>query len=198
GKGMGSEILINVTREETRVGLLDGGQVVEFYVERKRDASLLGNIYKGKVVKILPGMQSAFVDIGLEKAAFLYVADIKADTDEYAPLFKDEEKDNPIGLIPRRCRSEMPIEEIIQEGQELLVQVSKAPIGSKGARVTSYITLPGRYLVLMPNVEHIGISRRISDEEERARLKAIVENIKPEGFGLIIRTASEDSVEEDI
>jgi ribonuclease G len=195
---LGSEILINVTRGETRVALLEGGQVVEFYVERKRDESILGNIYKGKVVKILPGMQSAFVDIGLEKAAFLYVADIKADTDEYAPLFEDEEKDNPIGLIPRRCRSEMPIEEIIQEGQELLVQVSKAPIGSKGARVTSYITLPGRYLVLMPNVEHIGISRRISDEEERARLKVIVENIKPEGFGLIIRTASEDSIEEDI
>lgn len=195
---MGSEILINVTRGETRVALLEGGQVVEFYVERKRDESILGNIYKGKVVKILPGMQSAFVDIGLEKAAFLYVADIKADTDEYAPLFEDEEKDNSLELVPRRCRSEMPIEEIIQEGQELLVQVSKAPIGSKGARVTSYITLPGRYLVLMPNVEHVGISRRISDEDERSRLKAIVEDLQPGGFGLIIRTASEDSTEEDI
>ncbi len=195
---MGSEILINVTREETRVGLLEGGQVVEFYVERKRDASLLGNIYKGKIVKILPGMQSAFVDIGLEKAAFLYVADIKADTDEYAPLFEDEDKEVSIEVIPRRCRSEMAIEEIIQEGQELLVQVSKAPIGSKGARVTSYITLPGRYLVLMPNVEHVGISRRISNEDERNRLKKFVEEIKPEGYGLIIRTASEDSSEEDI
>jgi ribonuclease G len=196
---MGSEILINVTRGETRVALLEGGQVVEFYVERKRDASLVGNIYKGKVVKILPGMQSAFVDIGLEKAAFLYVADIKADTDEYAPLFEEEEKGgNALELIPRKCRSEMTIEEIIQEGQEFLVQVSKDPIGSKGARVTSYITLPGRYLVLMPNVEHIGISRRISDEEERNRLKAIVERIKPPGYGLIIRTASEDSTEEDI
>lgn len=195
---MGSEILINITREETRVGLLEGGQVVEFYVERKREASLLGNIYKGKIVKILPGMQSAFVDIGLEKAAFLYVADIKADTDEYAPLFEDEEKENSLEVISRRCRSEMPIEEIIQEGQELLVQVSKAPIGSKGARVTSYITLPGRYLVLMPNVEHVGISRRISNEEERNRLKKFVEEIKPAGYGLIIRTASEDSSEEDI
>jgi ribonuclease G len=101
-------------------------------------------------------------------------------------------------VIPRKCRSEMTIEEIIQEGQDFLVQVSKDPIGSKGARVTSYITLPGRYLVLMPNVEHIGISRRISDEEERNRLKAIVEKIKPPGYGLIIRTASEDSTEEDI
>jgi ribonuclease G len=195
---MGSEILINVTRGETRVALLEGGQVVEFYVERKRDASLVGNIFKGKVVKILPGMQSAFVDIGLEKAAFLYVADIKADTDEYAPLFEEEEKENSLEVISRRCRSEMTIEEIIQEGQEFLVQVSKDPIGSKGARVTSYITLPGRYLVLMPNVEHIGISRRISDEEERNRLKGIVERIKPPGYGLIIRTASEDSAEEDI
>ena len=194
---MGSEILINVTRGETRVTLLESGQVVEFYVERKRDASLVGNIFKGKVVKILPGMQSAFVDIGLEKAAFLYVADIKADTDEYAPLF-EEDKDNSLEVISRKCRSEMTIEEIIQEGQEFLVQVSKDPIGSKGARVTSYITLPGRYLVLMPNVEHIGISRRISDEEERNRLKAIVESIKPSGFGLIIRTASEGSTEEDI
>jgi len=120
---MGSEILINVTREETRVGLLEGGQVVEFYVERKRDASLVGNIYKGRVVKILPGMQSAFVDIGLEKAAFLYVADIKADTDEYAPLFEDEDKGNSIDLVSRKSRCEITIEEIIQEGQELLVQV---------------------------------------------------------------------------
>jgi ribonuclease G len=195
---MDSEILINVTRDETRVGLVEGGQVVEFYVERKRDASLVGNIYKGKIVKILPGMQSAFVDIGLEKAAFLYVADIQVDTDEYAPLFEDEEKENSLEVIPRRCRSEMSIEEIVQEGQELLVQVSKGPIGSKGARVTSYITLPGRHLVLMPNVEHIGISRRISNEDERNRLKAIVENIKPQGYGLIIRTASEHSTEEDI
>jgi ribonuclease G len=193
-----SEILINVTGGETRVALLEGGQVVEFYVERRRDASLVGNIYKGKVVKILPGMQSAFVDIGFEKAAFLYVADIKADTDEYAPLFEDGEKDNSIELIPRRGRSEMTIEDIIQEGQEILVQVSKDPIGSKGARVTSYITLPGRYLVLMPDVDHIGISRRISREEERNRLKAIVESIKPPCYGLIIRTASEDSTEEDI
>src|SRR5512147_207566 len=99
---MGSEILINVTHGETRVALLEGGQVVEFYVERLRDASLVGNIYKGKVVKILPGMQSAFVDIGLEKAAFLYVADIKADTDEYAPFFEEEEKENTLGgVIPK-------------------------------------------------------------------------------------------------
>ncbi|MEW6675883.1 MAG: Rne/Rng family ribonuclease [Nitrospirota bacterium] len=195
---MDSEILINVTREEIRASLLEGGQVVEFYVERKRDASLVGNIYKGRVVKILPGMQSAFVDIGLEKAAFLYVADIHADIEEYAPFLEEEEKDNSIDLISKRGRTELPIDELIQEGQEILVQVSKDPIGSKGARVTSYITLPGRYLVLMPNVEHIGISRRIYDEKERSRLKAIVEDIRPKGYGLIIRTASEGSMTEEI
>lgn len=195
---MGSEILINVGRGEKRVALLEGGQVVEFYVEREQDASLVGNIYKGKIVKILPGMQSAFVDVGLEKAAFLYVADIKTDTDEYAPLFEEEDKENSVELLSKRGRAEMTIDELIQEGQEILVQVSKDPIGSKGARVTSYVTLPGRYLVLMPDVDHIGISRRIAIEEERNRLKEIVEQLRPEGYGLIIRTASEDSLEEDM
>jgi ribonuclease G len=195
---MGSEILINVTQGETRVALLEGGQVVEFYIERKRDASLVGNIYKGKVVKILPGMQSAFVDIGLEKAAFLYVGDIQTDKDEFAPLFEDEGNDDSLDFLPRKGRSEMSIEEVLQEGQELLVQVSKDPMGSKGARVTSYLTFPGRYLVLMPDVDHVGISRRISNEEQRERLKEIVTRIRPEGYGLIIRTASEDSLEEDI
>lgn len=195
---MPSEILINVTREEIRVGLLEGGQVVEFYVERKRDASLVGNIYKGKVVKILPGMQSAFVDIGLEKAAFLYVADIITEVEDYAPFLEEEDKSNSIELLPRRGRQDLPIEEIIQDGQELLVQVSKDPMGSKGARVTSYVTMPGRYLVLMPNLEHIGISRRISDESERTRLRGIVETIRPKGCGLIIRTASEGCTEEEL
>lgn len=193
---MDSEILINVTREETRVALLEGGQVVEFYVERKQDASLVGNIYKGKVLKILPGMQSAFVDIGLEKAAFLYITDIRADIEEYIPLV--EEKEDSLELVSRKPRTDFTIEDLVQEGQEILVQVSKDPIGSKGARLTSYVTLPGRYLVLMPNVEHIGISRRISDEAERIRLKTIVSEIRPKGYGLIIRTASEGSTEEDI
>jgi len=193
---MDSEILINVTREETRVALLEGGQVVEFYVERKHDASLVGNIYKGKVLKILPGMQSAFIDIGIEKAAFLYITDIRADIEEYAPFV--EERDDSLELVSKRGRLDLTIEEVLQEGQEIQVQVSKNPIGSKGARLTSYVTLPGRYLVLMPNVEHIGISRRISDEAERIRLKSIVGDMKPKGYGLIIRTASEGSTEEDI
>jgi ribonuclease G len=195
---MAKEILINVTREEIRVALMEGSQVVEFYVERKRDASLVGNIYKGKVIKILPGMQSAFVDIGLEKAAFLYVADIMTEFDEFAPFLEAEEKGEPVEITSKRGRQDLPIEEIVQEGQDLLVQVSKDPLGSKGARVTSYITLPGRYLVLMPNVEHIGISRRISEEDERSRLRSIVDHIKPDGYGFIIRTASDGATEEDL
>ncbi|MBF0563910.1 MAG: Rne/Rng family ribonuclease [Nitrospirae bacterium] len=186
---MANEIIINMTLDEVRVGLLEGGQLVEFYVERKKEASLVGNIYKGKVVKILPGMQSAFVDIGLDKAAFLYVADIKTDVDDFAEFL--DNGDDTIEIPTRRGRSDMTINELIQEGQEVLVQVSKDPIGTKGARGTSYITIPGRYLVLMPTIEHIGISRRIIDTEERTRLRAIVEEIKPKGYGLIVRTASE-------
>jgi ribonuclease G len=196
---MTSELIINVTREESRVALLEGGQVVELYIERKRDASLVGNIYKGKVLKILPGMQSSFIDIGLEKAAFLYVADIMTSVEEYYTAFLDNETEN-LDLYSKSGHVERPmaIEELIQDGQELLVQVSKDPIGTKGARVTSYITLPGRYVVLMPNMEHVGISRRIEDEESRSKLKAVAFEIKPKGFGLIMRTASEDATLEEI
>jgi ribonuclease G len=194
---MASSILINVTREEIRVALVENGQVTGFYIERKRNASIVGNIYKGKVLKILPGMQSAFVDVGLEKSAFLYVGDIRADIlDDYAHLFEEEKEG--IEIMARKRKHDMHIEELIQEGQELLVQVSKDPLGSKGARVTSYSTIPGRYLVLMPNFDHIGISRRIEDEGERARLRGIVEEIKPKGTGLIVRTASEGSSGEEL
>jgi ribonuclease G len=177
---------------------VEDGQVVEVYVERKKDASTVGNIYKGKVVKILPGMQSAFVDIGLEKSAFLYVGDIRTDiVEDYAELF-EEEPTGDIEVVQGRRRHDYPIEDLIQEGQELLVQVSKDPLGTKGARVTSYVTIPGRHLVLMPNVDHVGISRRIEDEEERMRLRALVEDIRPNGAGLIIRTASEGALQEDV
>lgn len=194
---MTSELVINATREESRVALLEGGQVVELYIERKRDASLVGNIYKGKIIKILPGMQSAFVDIGLEKAAFLYVADIMTEMEEYYTAFLDNGTER-LDLYPKTTEEPLSIEEVIQEGQELFVQVSKDPLGTKGARVTSYITLPGRYVVLMPNVEHVGISRRIEDEDIRATLKSIAGEIKPKGFGLIMRTACEDATIDEI
>ncbi|MCX7913332.1 MAG: Rne/Rng family ribonuclease [Thermodesulfovibrionales bacterium] len=197
---MTSELIINATREESRVALVEGGQVVEFYIERKRDASLVGNIYKGRVLKVLPGMQSSFIDIGLDKAAFLYVSDIMSDFEEYYSTFVDNElSEFDIHIKDINLMKRSPsIEELIQEGQELLVQVSKDPIGNKGARVTSYITLPGRYVVIMPNVDHIGISRRIEDEAVRQRLKSIAAEIKPKNIGLIMRTASEDATKEEI
>lgn len=186
---MAGKIIINITPEQTRVALLDTNSLLsELYIERKRDASLVGNVYKGKVVKILPGMQSAFVDIGLEKAAFLHAADVLSGFD-YSIFGEELEDSVPLNL---------PIEDLLQEGEEVFVQVSKDSIGSKGARVTSYITLPGRYLVLMPGVEHIGVSRKILDEAERTRLKDLVGSLKPNNFGFIIRTASEGCTEEDL
>ncbi|NOZ68369.1 MAG: Rne/Rng family ribonuclease [Deferribacteres bacterium] len=186
---MAGKIIINVTPEQTRVALLESNtQLSELYIERKKDASLVGNVYKGKVVKILPGMQSAFVDIGLEKAAFLHAADVLSGFD-YSIFGEDLEESVPINL---------PIEDMLQEGEDVFVQVSKDSIGSKGARVTSYITLPGRYLVLMPGVEHIGVSRKILDEAERTRLKDLISDLKPKNFGFIIRTASEGCTEEDL
>lgn len=186
---MAGKIIINVSPEQTRVALLENTtQLSELYIERKKDASLVGNVYKGKIVKILPGMQSAFVDIGLEKAAFLHAADVLSGFD-YSMFGEDLEDSVPINL---------PIEDILQEGEEVFVQVSKDSIGTKGARVTSHITLPGRHLVLMPGVEHIGISRKILDEDERTRLKNIVSEFKLQNFGFIIRTASEGCPEEDL
>lgn len=196
---MTSEIVINASREESRVALIEGGQVVELYIERKKDASLVGNIYKGRVVKILPGMQSAFVDIGLEKAAFLYVGDIMTEIAEYCTSLVDTDPEK-IGIYTKTANpyKSLLIEELIQEGQCLLVQVSKDPIGTKGSRVTSYIALPGRYVVVMPNVEHVGISRRIENEERRAELKKIASEIKPNGVGIIMRTVSEDATADEI
>jgi ribonuclease G len=186
---MAGKIIINITPEQTRVALLDtNSQLCELYIERKKDASLVGNVYKGRVVKILPGMQSAFVDIGLEKAAFLHAADVLSGFD-YSIFGEDIDESVPIDL---------PIEDLLQEGEEVFVQVSKDSIGTKGARVTSYITLPGRYLVLMPGVEHIGVSRKIIDEDERNRLKDLVNELKPKNFGFIIRTASEGCTEQEL
>ncbi len=191
---MPTEIIINAASEETRVALLENKEVVELYIDRRKEGGIIGNIYKGKVVKILPGIQAAFVDIGLERAAFLYVSDAGADAEEYARMIEEE------GLEGRmEFKTTLhSIEDILQEGQEIVVQVSKEPIGTKGARITSYISLPGRYLVLMPTVDHIGISRRIKDGKERARLKEIVPSIKKPGMGYIIRTASEEMDRESL
>jgi ribonuclease G len=187
---MASELIINVTFNETRIAFLENGVLVEFFMERKHDTGMVGNIYKGKVVRIVPGMDAAFVDIGLEKSAFLYVGDVILDRMMY------EEFDNLVEFN-ERIENER-IEGVLEDGQELIVQVAREPIGQKGARVTSKITLPGKLLVLMPNTEHIGVSRRIEQEEERKKLAALLKEISPRGFGLIARTASEGKTREEL
>ncbi|MBI5199185.1 MAG: Rne/Rng family ribonuclease [Nitrospirae bacterium] len=190
---MNNEIIINVSREEIRVALLENGQVAELYIDRKKEEGIVGNIYKGRVATVLPGMQASFIDIGLEKAAFLYATDVSNTMEEYV-RFMDEDIEFTEG---KRKRTATPIEDLLQEGQEIFVQVSKEPIGMKGARVTSYITLPGRYLVFMPGVDHIGVSRRIKDEDERKRLREIISKLKRPGSGYIVRTVSEGKPEEE-
>jgi ribonuclease G len=186
---MASELIINVTFNETRIAFLENGVLVEFFIEKKNDNSMVGNIYKGKVVRIVPGMDAAFVDIGLEKSAFLYVGDIILDRMMYEEY---DDSDYPVPFNER-------IEGVLEDGQELIVQVSREPIGQKGTRVTSKITLPGRLLVLMPGTEHIGVSRRIEQEDERKKLATMLkEEICPKGYGLIARTASEGKAKEEL
>jgi ribonuclease G len=185
---MASELIINVTFSETRIAFLENGILTEFFLEKKNEKSIVGNIYKGKVVRILPGMDAAFIDIGLEKSAFLYVGDLVVD----AMMYEEFEE---IGMP---VESNERIEGVIEEGQEIIVQVSREPIGHKGTRVTSRITLPGRLLVLMSATEHVGVSRRIEDEDERKRLATLLKNICPKGFGLIARTACEGKKEDEL
>src|SRR5213083_997816 len=173
---MSREIVINSTKHESRIAVLDDGQVVELWVERTRHRTVVGNIYKGRVTKVLPGMQSAFVDLGLERDAFLYVSDVIEDIEDF-----DSTGEDVVALddVSAQARPEASISDLLREGQEVLVQVSKDTIAGKGARITSHVTLPGRFLVYMPTVSHIGVSRRIEDEGERARLKEILERIRP-------------------
>lgn len=180
------EIVVNVNEEETRVAVLEDRVPVEIYIERAVNQRLVGNIFKGRVENVLPGMQAAFVNIGLEKNAFLYVEDaLPARTPETNGL------SGPALGSANIC-------DILKQGQETLVQIIKEPIGTKGPRVTIHITLPGRYLVLMPTVDYIGISRRIECEKERERLKELAARVKPEGMGLIVRTAAEGVEEEEL
>ncbi|MDX9874406.1 MAG: ribonuclease G [Spongiibacteraceae bacterium] len=177
---MNEEILINITPMETRVALVDNGVLQEIYIERERSRGFVGNIYRGRVVRVLPGMQAAFVDVGLERACFLHASDIE---------LTSEQATERGGDIP-------DIRELVREGQSLIVQVNKDPLGSKGARLTTHLSVSSRYLVYMPQTPHIGISQRIEDEAERLRLRALVEEVAiAEGLndagGFIIRTAAE-------
>lgn len=189
---MAKKIIADVNTYEARVALLEDGELAEIHVETRGQERLVGNIYKGRVANILPGMQAAFVDIGLEKNAFLYAGDILSDqSDFYFPEMNDEE--------PIEKKLEIKnIKEMLSPNQEIVVQVLKQPGGSKGARVTTHITLANRYLVLMPTVDHVGVSRRIEDEGERERLKNLIMEIKPPNMGVIVRTVAENATKEDI
>ncbi len=247
---MNKEMIISSGDHDTRVAILEDDQVVEIFIERERQRGVVGNIYKGRVSKVLPGMQSSFVDIGLERDAFLYVSEVvntveefdrleSGDEDDAVPVVepvengeaaldadaedslqaaagagaesggvpapaRSESKDDRRGHSRDRDRADRPqpkIEDLLKEGQEVLVQVVKEPLGTKGARLTSHVTMPGRFLVFMPTVDHVGVSRKIESREERARLRGIVKEFRDEhGFtgGVIIRTAASGRSKEDI
>ena len=196
---MAAEILINVRPLETRVAYVEAGVLMDLKVERKSSPTWVGTVHRGIVTRVLPGMQAAFVDIGLEKAAFLYVGDIL--TEEGREFFAMDDDHEPKSGEDQDYRSsrdvKTPIQDLIKEGQHLMVQVAKDPLGTKGARITTHISLPGRGVVYMPFVKHIGISRKIEEESEKDRLKKLVQKINPTG-GVIVRTAAEGATEEGL
>jgi len=181
---MTSELFIDSGLFETRVALKEDDKVVELFVERLSELSFVGNVYLGRVIKVLPGMDAAFIDIGLEKAAFLHVDDIDK-----------ELADSDIEAVTARKKD---IRSLLHEGEKIIVQVAKNPIGTKGARLTSYISIPGRYLVMMPTEDHVGVSRRIEDEKERKRLKNILDKARKDGHGYIARTVCEGRDENEL
>jgi ribonuclease G len=228
-------MIISSGDHDTRVAILEDDQVVEIFIERERQRGVVGNVYKGRVSKVLPGMQSSFVDVGLERDAFLYVTEVvPAEDFDRLEAGEEEEEDEaaggsggsggsmgseesngseategersgegrrPQGRQAREDRAQPKIEELLREGQEVLVQVVKEPLGTKGARLTSHVTMPGRFLVFMPTVDHVGVSRKIESREERARLRGIVRTFREQkGFagGVIIRTAAASRSEQDI
>jgi ribonuclease G len=186
---MSEELLINITPQETRIAFVENGVLQEMHIERARKRGLVGNVYRGRVCRVLPGMQAAFVDIGLERTAFLHASDILCENDNNSDSSE-------------RCVEQ--INNLLREGQEIVVQVAKDPLGTKGARLTTHISIPSRYLVYMPGSQHVGVSQRIEDETERERLKEGVrqaaEEVAPGGF--IIRTAAEgannEALEKDV
>jgi len=188
---MQNEILINATPGETRVAVLEKKQFFEFHLERARSKSVTGSVVKGRVMRVLPGMQAAFVDIGLEKAAFLYAGDYVEDIEEL-------DEDGGGRSRGRRNRNAPSIETLVREGQEIVVQIAKEPIGSKGARITSHISIAGRHLVLTPWAQRVGVSRKIDSDRERRRLREIVQRVKPADLGFIIRTAGEGTRDADL
>lgn len=188
------EIIINVSPLETRIAILEENRLAELAIERHESRSVVGNIYKGRVDSIVPGIQAAFVDIGLGKNGFLYVSDI-AGAEGTGDFIFEEGTARP---ADRSRRGKPPsIESLLKKNQHIMVQVSKDMLGTKGVRLTNYVTLPGRYVVLMPTVKHLGISRKIESEAERERLRRILQSLRPPGLGLILRTAGEGRKKSD-
>lgn len=189
---MNKEIIADINDHQTRVATLEDGELIELFIERRGKERIVGNIYMGRVQNVLPGMQAAFVDIGLERNAFLYAGDILVDVNDME--FPDRQGGQP--------SLKVDIRDVVKRGQEVMVQILKEPVGTKGARVTTHITLPGRTLVLMPTVDYIGVSKRIENEIERARLRDALEKLRPEKMGVIVRTAaigcSEEKFEQDL
>ncbi|MBI2989413.1 MAG: Rne/Rng family ribonuclease [Deltaproteobacteria bacterium] len=195
---MKQDIFISCTPQESRIAIVENGSLAEFLVERKQERGSAGNIYKGKVARVLPGMQAAFVDIGMDKAAFIHVSDFSTAPEAGSSLVPGAEEEIIFeGPKPSSYRR-LPIERQLVRGQEILVQVAKDPIGMKGARLTSHMSLPGRYLVFMPTSSHVGISRRIEDDKERKRLKEIALSLLTEAGGFILRTACEGRSKREI
>jgi ribonuclease G len=198
-------IVVNAELIETRVGVQEGNLLTELYLERHHRRSIVGSVYKGVVTNVLPGMQAAFVDIGLSKDAFLYAGDYTTNLGDFAGAMLAGEEDEDTDpddddvdveeLAPRRDAT--PIEDLLHKGQNVLVQVSKESLGTKGARITSFVSLPGRYLVYMPQARHIGVSRRIRDERERDRLRAALRGLTLPPGGFILRTNAEGKSESE-
>lgn len=188
-------VLVHSIPFETRVALIEAGRLAELFLETDEERPLVGNIIKGRIARVLPGMQAAFVDIGLEKAGFLYVGDVVGEDNDA------EDDERPLERGPqtaRRMAGVARIQDVVKEGQEILVQITKAPIGTKGARLTNYVTIPGRHLVLSPDQSRVGVSRKVRFAKERNRLRQILNDISPPGIGLIGRTVAEGRTREEL
>ena len=195
-------LLINATPYEIRIALVEHGNLVEFYQERPVEKAMVGNIYQGRVVRVLPGMQAAFVDLGLERTGFLYVDDVRNDNKHHENSMMNNNCHSCCEDAPEATQDEitpqMNIEDLLTEGQEVMVQICKEPIGTKGARLTCNITLPCRNLVYMPLTDHIGISRKVENDEDRQRLREEIEKLRPQDAGFIVRTVAESASREDL
>ena len=194
-------LLINANPYEIRIALVEHGNLVEFYQERPVEKGLVGNIYQGRVVRVLPGMQAAFVDLGLERTGFLYVDDVSTDNKHYEDRMMNNGCQSCCEtpeVIKEGPVTQVNIEDLLTEGQEVMVQICKEPLGTKGARLTCNITLPCRNLVYMPMTDHIGISRKVEGDEDRQRLREEIENLRPQDAGFIVRTVAENASREDL